>query len=77
MPILAELQADRLEYLAAVEDALAAGWGARGTAARRLRATIGLALDFLSWRALHRRGLRRPDAIAVMSSAVPAATASR
>jgi AcrR family transcriptional regulator len=77
MPIIAELQAGRLAYLAAVEDGLAAGWGVRGTAARRLRATIGLALDFLSWRTLHRRGLGRADAIAVMSSAVRAAAATR
>jgi AcrR family transcriptional regulator len=49
------------------------GWGARGHAARRLRATIGLALDFLAWRTLHERGLARTEAIAVMSSAVRAA----
>jgi AcrR family transcriptional regulator len=75
MPIIAELQAGRLAYLAAVEDSLAAGWGVRGTAARRLRATIGLALDFHSWRTLHLRGLSQADAIAVMSSAVRAAAA--
>lgn len=75
MPIIAEMQAGRLAYLAAIEDGLAQGWGARGKAARRLRATIGLALDFLAWRTLHERGLSRPDAIAVMSSAVRAAAA--
>jgi AcrR family transcriptional regulator len=73
MPIVAELQAGRLAYLAAIEDGLAAGWGARGKAAKRLRATIGLALDFLAWRTLHERGLSRAEAIAVMSSAVRAA----
>jgi AcrR family transcriptional regulator len=78
MPIIAELQATgRLAYLATVEDGLAAGWGVRGTAARRLRAAIGLALDFHSWQTLHRRGLGRVDAIAVMSSAVRAAAAAR
>src|SRR5919106_251706 len=30
MPIIAELQASRIAYLAAVEDRLAAGWGVRG-----------------------------------------------
>ena len=75
MPIIAELQAGRLAYLAYVEDGLAVGWGARGKAARRLRATIGLALDFHAWRTLHVRGLSRPDAVAVMSSAVRAAAA--
>jgi AcrR family transcriptional regulator len=73
MPIVGELQAGRLAYLAAVEDGLVVGWGARGRAARRLRATIGLALDFVAWRTLHRRDLSRADAIAIMSSAVAAA----
>jgi AcrR family transcriptional regulator len=75
MPIINELEAGRLAYLADVEDGLASGWGARGTAARRLRATIGLALDFLAWRTLNERGLSRADASAVMSSAVRAAAA--
>ena len=78
VPIIAEIQqAGRLAYLAAVEDGLAAGWGVRGTAARRLRASIGLALDFHSWRTLHLRGLGQADVIAVMSSAVRAAAATR
>ena len=77
VPIVAELQsAGRLAYLARVEDGLAVGWGARGTRAKRVRATLGLALDFLAWRTLHERGLGRADAIAVMTSAV-AAAASR
>jgi hypothetical protein len=54
--------------LSTKDHALAAGWGARGKAAKRLRATIGLALDFLAWRTLHKRGLGRTEAIAVMSS---------
>jgi AcrR family transcriptional regulator len=76
MPIVRELEAGRLAYLADVEDGLASGWGARGKAAKRLRATIGLALDFLAWRTLNERGLGRTDASAVISSAVRAAAAS-
>jgi len=76
MPIIGELQAGRYAYLATIEDGLAPGWGARGHAARRLRATIGLALDFDAWRTLHERGLSRSDAIAVMSSAVQGAAAA-
>jgi hypothetical protein len=77
VPIIKEIQAaGRLAYLAAVEGGLASGWGARGTAAKRLRATIGLALDFLAWRTLNERGLGRADAVAVMSSAVRAAAGS-
>jgi AcrR family transcriptional regulator len=73
VPMVAEIQEGRNAYLAHVEDGLAAGWGVRGNAAKRLRAAIGLALDFLAWRTLHERGLSRNDAIAVMSSAVRAA----
>jgi AcrR family transcriptional regulator len=73
MPIVAEIQAGRMAYLAGVEDGLVAGWGARGKAAKRLRATIGLALDFFTWRTLDERGLDRGDATAVMSAAVRAA----
>jgi AcrR family transcriptional regulator len=73
MPIIAEIQQGRIAYLGAVEDTLAPGWGARGKAARRLRAAIGLALDFLAWRTLHERGLDRAEAIAVMAPAVRAA----
>jgi hypothetical protein len=75
VPIVAELQAGRYAYLAAVEDGLVAGWGARGKAAKRLRAAIGLALDFYAWRTLHERGLARADAVAVMAAAVRAAAA--
>ena len=75
VPIVAELQAVRYAYLAAVEDGLVAGWGARGKAAKRLRAAIGLALDFYAWRTLHERGLARADAVAVMAAAVRAAAA--
>jgi len=74
LPIVGEIQAGRLAFLAAVEDGLVAGWGARGRVGRRLRATIGLALDFVAWRTLHQRGLSRDDAIAIMSSAVAAAS---
>jgi len=72
VPTVAELQAGRLAYLAEIEDGLASGWGAPGNGAKRLRATIGLALDFLAWRTLHERGLGRKEAIAVMTSAIRA-----
>ena len=75
VPTIKEIQAGRLAYLAGIEDGLAAGWGVRGNAAKRLRATIGLALDFLAWRTLHERGLTRADAIDVMSAAVRAVSA--
>jgi hypothetical protein len=70
VPIVKELQARRLGYLDGVEDGLASGWGARGNAAKRLRASIALALDFHAWRTLAGRGLGRADAVAAMSAAV-------
>jgi AcrR family transcriptional regulator len=75
VPVVAELQAERLAFVADIEDGLASGWGARGKAATRLRAAIGLALDFFTWRTLNERGLSRGEAIAVMSSAVRASAA--
>ena len=76
VPVVGEIQAaGRLPYLAKVEEGLAAGWGVRGRAAKRLRAALGLSLDFLAWRTLHERGLSRADAIAVMASAVRAVSA--
>ena len=73
VPIVAELQSERVAHLRDIEDGLASGWGARGKAATRLRAAIGLSLDFFTWRTLNERGLGRGDVIAVMSSAVRAA----
>lgn len=74
VPVVKEIQeAGQLAYLSAVEDSVAPGWGARGKAAKRLRATLGLALDFSAWRTLHERGLDRTETVAVMVSAVRAA----
>jgi hypothetical protein len=54
-------------YLRAIEDALMAGRGLRGRAARRTRAAIGHALAFPTWHSLtHEQGLRDEDAVALM-----------
>ena len=76
VPVIAELQQGRHAYVAAVEDGLVPGWGARGRQATRLRAAIGLALDFYTWRTLRERGLDRRDAIAVTAAGVRAAAPS-
>jgi hypothetical protein len=67
MPIIREIQAKRLGVPRRREDRLASGWGAPGKATKRVRATIGLALDFLAWRTRDARRLSRSDAIDVMS----------
>jgi AcrR family transcriptional regulator len=66
VPMVAEIQARRRQYLAAVEDRLVAGL----EDTPRLRAAVALALDFYTWRTLTGRGLSRSDAVAVMSNAV-------
>ena len=66
MPIVRETGAPRVAYLAAVEDGLARGWGARGRRARLLRAAMSLALDFTTWQGMRERDLERPEAVALM-----------
>jgi AcrR family transcriptional regulator len=73
MPILKEVGAGRIAYLAALEDGLARGWGARGRRAQRLHAAIALSLDFGAWRTLARmRGLDRAATVEVMATMVTA-----
>jgi AcrR family transcriptional regulator len=58
---------DFYRYLDTIEDALVAGRGLRGRAARRARAAIGHALAFTTWRSLtHEQGLGETDAVALM-----------
>ena len=70
VPALRETGAPRLQYLAAIEEILAAGWPRAGR--RRRRAAIALALDFTTWRTL---AARMDDAAAteLMARAVVAA----
>ena len=70
MPILREIGAPRVAYLARLEDELARGSGARGRRARTRRAAVALALDFTTWHALHTRGLERAEAIRLMVNLV-------
>jgi AcrR family transcriptional regulator len=71
---------DFYRYLDTIEDALMAGRGLRGRAARRTRAATGHALAFTTWRSLsHEQGLGNTDAVALMCVLVESAarTASR
>ena len=58
--------------LADLAAALAAGFGARGRRAERLRALVAVALDFGTWRRLDREGLDDHAAAELMSDAVAA-----
>ena len=52
VPVLAELWAKRQRDLAGLRDDLARAFGVRGAALTRLRATVGHALGFETWRSL-------------------------
>ena len=75
LPALAAIVATGLPaYFEAVRELLVAGWGARGRRRELLRAALGHALDFDTWRSLERRqGLEPEDAIDLMVGAARAA----
>jgi AcrR family transcriptional regulator len=76
VPALDELMAEGSDaQLAGLTDALAAGFGARGKRAERVRAAVALALDFWTWRRLTREGLDDAAAATLMTDSVAAAAA--
>jgi AcrR family transcriptional regulator len=69
-PALAEVNRPFFEQMAQVRDRLAEGWGARGRRRALLRAAIGHAMDFRSWRSLAiDQGLRDAEVVEVMARA--------
>jgi AcrR family transcriptional regulator len=67
MPIVAELDAERVRALDGIRDDLLSAWPARGAARARLRHAIGHALDFRTWQSLVRRqGCRPEEAVRLM-----------
>lgn len=76
LPALAEVLADRDEGLDRVRDDLTRAVGARGTRNRRIRAAVGHALQFRTWRSLVReQGLEDREAAALMAALVRSARA--
>src|SRR5918911_2514805 len=77
MPALRATIADVAVYMEAVVDILSAGWGVRGRRRELLRAAIGHAVEFETWRSLVRRqGLSPERAIELAAATVrTAATA--
>ena len=74
VPPVANRLRDFYGYLDAVRDDLAAGRGLRGRRAERVRAALGHALAFSTWRSLAReQGLRDEDAVELMCRLVEAA----
>ncbi len=63
-------------YLRAATDVLAQGWGARGGRSRKLRAVLGHAAAFATWRSLVReQGLRAEDAVELLARLAQSAAA--
>ena len=74
MPIIAELNNERLHYLDEVRDQLLEGWPARGARRARLRRAIGHALEFGTWESLVRgQGCRPGEAVGLMVALARAA----
>jgi hypothetical protein len=70
VPALADVLEPQARMQEELAGALAAGWGARGGAATRLRAALALAIDFWTWRRLRRAGLDDRAAADLMVRAV-------
>ena len=69
VPALQEIAAARAPYLNAVRIALERGWKARGRRRTLLRAVIGHAVEFETWRSLTRhQGLEDTEAVEAMVS---------
>jgi AcrR family transcriptional regulator len=78
LPVLDRLLGDFRAYLRGVQDALAAGRGLRGRAARSVRAALGHAVSFPTWQSLtQEQGLSDDDAVALMCLLVEGAARSR
>jgi AcrR family transcriptional regulator len=56
LPVMQEVAAPLTQYWEAAQAMLELGWEARGRRRERLRAVIGHAIDFETWRSLARRG---------------------
>lgn len=78
MPTVARMLAFYREYLGRASDALMAGRGERGHARRRVRAAIGHALAFATWRSLAReQNLDDAEAAELMCALVDGARRTR
>lgn len=77
VPELAEVMEPWWDYLRQVAAGLAAGWEVEGEAQRELRAAVGHAVRFYTWRSLAREGLAPTRAAGVMTEMVACLAARR
>jgi len=66
VPELAEVMAPMWDYFREVAGGLSAGWGVTGDSQRRVRAAVGHALGFHTWRSLTDQGLSNAEAVELM-----------
>ena len=66
MPAVAEVMAPLWEYFREVAGGLSAGWGVSGDSQRLVRAAVGHALGFYTWRSLTDNGLSNGEAVGLM-----------
>ena len=66
-PVLQDVAAPLIQYWQTVQETLDSGWQTRGSMRRRLRAVIGHAIEFETWRSLTgRQGLDDAEAVETM-----------
>jgi AcrR family transcriptional regulator len=77
VPVVEHRLRDFYAYLRSIQEGLAAGRGLRGRRARLVRAAIGHALAFPTWRSLtHEQGLSNDEAVELMCRLVEDAAGS-
>ena len=70
VPALREVMAPHHTFMAEMAGGLAAGWGVQEETQRLIRAAVGHALRFETWRSLSDEGLSNEEAAAMMSRLV-------
>lgn len=66
IPALQEVMTPFWGYLSEVAGGLSAGWGAEGDAQRTVRAAVGHAIQFTTWRSFVREGVSNEEAAGLM-----------
>lgn len=77
VPELAEVMKPLWEYMREVAGGLSAGWGVDAAAQRLVRAAVGHAIGFQTWRSLGDEGLSNGEAVALMIGLVADVAAGR
>ena len=77
MEAVAEVMVPVWDYFREVAGGLSAGWNVNSNDQRRVRAAVGHALDFYTWRSLANQGLSVPEAVELMTGLVAEVAARR